>query len=64
MVLKDQLFFRSDLLAHKVYRATEELVWKISMHFIKPHHLRNTIVETYVQKKDFFRVFNSVHGLV
>ena len=52
--------FRSDLLAHKVTKATQELVQKISMGFIQPHHLRNVSVETiddvetYVQQENLF----------
>ena len=45
--------FRSDLLAHKVCRATEELVQRISMHFIQPHHLRNVSVETRYDVKTY-----------
>ena len=52
---RSNFLLRSDPLPQYVCRATEELVPKISMRFIQPHHLRNVIVdtindaETYVQ---------------
>ena len=66
MVLKDRFFFfRSDLLAHKVCIATEELLCKISMRFIQAYRLRNVSVETiddvetYDQLEDLFGgIFN------